>query len=68
METAISEECGTGAPEAQKYFHLITEPGTVGLIKFLCLRLCLEMLQLQKALRKSFHLIKAVNIKPWWGF
>lgn len=71
VETATSEEGATGVPEAQKYFHLITQPGTVGLIKFLCLCLCsytrLEMLQLQKALRKSFHLIKTGNIKLWLG-
>lgn len=71
VETAISKEGATGVPEAQKYFHLIIQPGTVGLIKFLCLRLCsytcLEMLQLQKALRKSFHLIKTGNVKPWRG-
>jgi len=71
VEKAISEEGAAGVPEAQKYFHFVTQPGTVGLNKFLSLRLCsytcLEMLQLQNALRKSFHLIIIGNIKPWQG-
>lgn len=68
-ETAISEEVVTGIHEAQEYFHLITQPHTVGLVKFLylclCFYTCLEVLQLQKAVRRSFHLIKTGNIKPW---
>lgn len=68
VETAISEEVVTGIHEAQEYFHLITQPHTVGIMKFLylciCSYTCLEMLQLQKAIRKSFNLIKLEISNP----
>lgn len=49
METAISEKSATGVPETQTYFHLITQPGTVGLVKFLYLHLCLLLRFLRNA-------------------
>lgn len=49
VETATFEESATGVPETQKYFHLITQPGTVGLVKFLYLHLCLLFCLLRNA-------------------
>lgn len=56
VETAVSEEDTTGVSEVQKYFILIIQPGTAGLVKFLFAPLLLLLLR-NAAAAESFKKI-----------